>query len=99
MANDHNTTSIQLRLRRIVYEDAFVAVPATSAIIDLQPDGTGKINYEAFVAEAIAIGADPRVEWRRESVETIAHPLQMRVPEGRFRFDAHYPAGAPEEPS
>lgn len=86
------TASIQLRVRRISVEDAYVAVPVTSTIVDAQPDGSGRINVEAFVAEALRISSDPRVQWQVESTEVSAHPQQGPLPEGRQRFDAYYAA-------
>jgi len=91
--SEERTSSIQLRLRRISYEDAYVAVPVTDAIIEMQPDGTGRINFEAFVAQAVRICGDSRVQWQLESSEVAPHPEQRPLPEGRWCFDAHYPSG------
>ena len=95
MASDQDTYSIQIRLRRIYYEDAFVSVPVKDEIVEPQPDGTGRINPQALVAAAIEIGNNPRVEWKRESVETVMHPVQGPMPAGRSSFDAFYSDGKP----
>jgi hypothetical protein len=88
MANEQITHSIVLRLRRVVYEDAYVAVPVTDTIIKTNEAGEGKIDFELFVAEAIRFGSDPRVEWKAESTSMEAHPLQVPTPDDRQSFDA-----------
>jgi hypothetical protein len=90
------TSSILLRVRRTTVEDAYVAVPVTEAIVDVQPDGTGSINFEAFVAEALRLSGDPRVQWQIESTGVATHPEQGPLPEGRRCFDAYHPSGRPE---
>lgn len=90
MTEEQKTYSIVLHLRRVTYEDAYVAVPVTGAIMIVQDDGTGRIDGEALVAAAIRIGADGRVEWKSEEMRIEAHPVQQPVPEGRFCFDAYY---------
>jgi hypothetical protein len=84
-------TCIHLRVRRIIHEDAYVAVPVTSAIMKRVPetDGTFRIDGEAFFAEAIRLSASAGVDWQREDLSTVVHPLQMPVPEGRRVFDVH----------
>ncbi len=90
MTGEQKTVSITLRLRRVIYEDAYVAVPVTNAIIKVNEEGRGSIDFDAFVGEAIRIGEDARVEWKAEEMRIEAHPLQGPVPEGRFLFDAYY---------
>lgn len=83
-------TCIVLRLRRTVQEDAYVAVPISDAILKTEPDGSRRIDFDRFVAEAIRLSADPAVEWRVEgpaSVET--NPIQQPIPPGRTVFDIH----------
>ncbi|NUM45810.1 MAG: hypothetical protein HUU38_13990 [Anaerolineales bacterium] len=91
MTEQTKTYSIALRLRRTTYEDAYVAVPVTSAIVKQKEDGTYGIDYEAFVAEAIRLGSDSRVEWQVEATEVNAHPIQGPKPEDRQSFDGYYP--------
>lgn len=79
--------SVALRLRRTVYEDAYVAVPVTDAVMKKKADGTFGIDFDALAAEAIRIGKDPRVEWKVESSEITAHPTQKPRPENRRSFD------------
>ncbi|MES2793787.1 MAG: hypothetical protein V4719_29500 [Planctomycetota bacterium] len=88
MDDQAKTYSIQLRLRRVIYEDAYVAVPVTRAIMMPRDDGTFVINPEAFKAEALGIGNLPNVEWQFESSQTEPHPLQGPKPEGRTSLDA-----------
>ncbi len=90
MAEEQKTVSIALRLRRVIFEDAYVAVPVTDAIIQVNEEGRGSIDFDAFVAEAIQISKDTRVEWKSEEMRTEAHPIQGPVPEDRFLFDAYY---------
>lgn len=90
MTEESKTYSIALRLRRVIYEDAYVAVPVTDAIVKVNDDGTGSIDPEALVTEAIRIGEDDRVEWKVEETRIEAHPIQAPLPKGRSRFDAYY---------
>jgi len=93
MSEDQRTYSIALRVRRVTYEDAYVAVPVTSEITKKNEDGTVGINPEAFFAEAIRISQSPRVEWKIETCQAEPHPEQQDMPEGRKKFDAFYSAG------
>jgi hypothetical protein len=81
--------SFLLRLRRVTTEDAYVYVPVTSQLMQPEPeaDGTFRMNPEAFLAEALRIGQDSRVEWRVEATETEPHPTQRPQPEDRYCFD------------
>ena len=90
MNEENKTYSIALHLRRVIYEDAYVAVPVTDAIMKPNGDGTGTVDYEAFVAEAVKLGEYPGVDWQVEGAHTEAHPVQGPHPEGRRIFDSHY---------
>lgn len=90
MSEENKSYSVSLRVRRITYEDAYVAVPVTSAITKQKEDGTFGIDFESFVAEAIRISKDQRVEWKVESCQTEPHPTQGPKPEDRNSFDAFY---------
>ena len=87
---ENKTFSIALRVRRVTYEDAYVAVPVTDKIMKKKEDGTHDIDFEAFVKEAVRISKDKRVEWKVESSTTEAHPIQQPLPEGRKSLDAFY---------
>ena len=84
-----------MRLRRVIVEDAYVGVPVTEAIMksepEPEPDGTYRIDFEAFTREAIRLAADATVDWRREDAEmrTDIHPTQGPVPDGRVVHDVH----------
>lgn len=91
--SDEKTYSVALRLRRVTYEDAYVAVPVTDEIIKPDADGVGRIDFEAFVAEALRIGERAEIDWQVEEVVNEAHPLQQPMPEGRRSFDAFYDKG------
>jgi len=85
-------TCIVMRLRRVIVEDAYVGVPLTEAIMkaEPEPDGSYRIDFEAFKREAIRLSADATVDWRREDDgQTDIHPTQGPVPEGRVVFDVH----------
>jgi hypothetical protein len=89
-SSDAKTYSVALRVRRVTYEDAYVAVPATDAIMKKKEDGTYGIDFEKFVAEAIRISKDPKVEWKIEESKTEPHEIQQAPPEGRKSFDSFY---------
>jgi len=88
-SNEH--TCIVLRLRRTVIEDAYVAVPMTSTIMrsEPEPDGSFRIDFEAFVREAVRLSTDERVEWAVESDSVQPHPTQQPIPDGRRVYDVH----------
>jgi hypothetical protein len=90
MSDNHETYSVMLRVRRITYEDAYVAVPVTNTIMKENEDGTFGLDVDAFVAEALRISNDGRVEWKVESSQREPHPIQMPKPEDRQEFDAYY---------
>ena len=90
MSGEHTAVNcIALRLRKTTHEDAYVSVPATDSIMELREDGTYGINFDAFVAEAVRLSKDPRVEWKVEEVETVPHPMQQPKPDDRRGFDIH----------
>ena len=90
MTDKEKTFSIALRLRRVIYEDAYVGVPVTDAFMKTSDTGEGEIDFELFFAEAVRIGSDPRVEWKIESSSVEAHPMQGPTPDDRQSFDAFY---------
>lgn len=77
-----------MRVRRVTIEDAYVGVPATSAIIKKQDDGSFRIDPKLLIAEARRISKDKRTEWKIESTEIEPHPTQQHVPKDRKAFDA-----------
>jgi hypothetical protein len=85
------TYSVQLRVQRIIREDAFVSVPVTSAVLRQADDGTQRIDPEALFSAALHIARDPQVTWQEESIEVVAHPLQTPLPEGRTTFRGPFP--------
>lgn len=85
-----NTYSIALRVRRVTYEDAYIAVPVTDAIVRKAEDGSLRVDPEAMWAEGVRISQDSRVEWQVESINIEAHPIQQAAPEGRQKLDAFY---------
>ena len=90
MSDENETHSIMLRVRRITYEDAYVAVLVTDAIMEKKEDGTFGLDVDAFITEALRISNDQRVEWKAESSQTEPHPIQMPKPEDRQKFDSYY---------
>lgn len=83
-----STYSIALRLRRVTYEDAYIAIPVTDAVVRPKPDGSSGIDPDALWAEGVRIGQDSRVEWQIESTRIEVHPIQQAAPDGRKMFDA-----------
>ena len=90
MPDKPETHSVMLRVRRITYEDAYVAVPVTTAIMEKKEDGTYGLNVDALVAEALRISNNQQVDWQVESSQKEPHPIQMPKPENRQIFDAYY---------
>ncbi|HNT78329.1 MAG TPA: hypothetical protein PKH77_25235 [Anaerolineae bacterium] len=90
MTEETQTYSLMLHVRRVTYEDAYVAVPVTSAIMVEKEGGTFGIDVDAFIAEAIHISSHPQVEWKMESAHVEPHPIQQPLPEDRHSFDAFY---------
>lgn len=87
MLGSAKRVSIQLRVRRIVHEDAYILVPVTDAVLQRRADGSVGIDFDALVAEAARLSTAPGVDWKQETVEaTVAHPIQGPLPEGRFSF-------------
>lgn len=87
-----STYSIALRIRRVIYEDAYIAIPVTDAIVRKADDGSLRIDPEAMYAEGLRIGQDARVEWQVESTNMEVHPVQQAAPEGRKKLDAFFDA-------
>lgn len=79
-------------MRRVTYEDAYIAIPVTDAIVRKAEDGSLRIDTDAMRAEGIRISQDIRVEWQVESVKTEPHPIQQAPPEGRKKLDTFYDA-------
>ncbi len=71
-----------MRMRRIIFEDGYVAVPVTDRIVK-----DGKIDPEALMREAIALAQHPQVQWAYEGMTGEPHPTQCPVPEGRTVLD------------
>src|SRR5262249_38673687 len=90
MSEEAKTYSIAVRLRRVVYEDAYVAVPVTDTIVKANDDGTGSIDTDVLFPEAIRISHHNRLEWKGEQESIEVHPLQGPLPEGRTRFDSYF---------
>jgi hypothetical protein len=87
--------SVALRVRRVTYEDAYVSVPVTDAILKVKEDGSRGIDFEKFVAEGLRISKDSKVEWQIEESKSEPHPIQQAPPEGRTSFDAYYHENSP----
>jgi hypothetical protein len=86
---EQSTASILLRVRRVIVEDAYVKVAVTDTIMkqQLEPDGTRRIDVDAFVREGINLAWDPCVEWRRDAEPAVEpHPIQGPMPEDRVAF-------------
>jgi hypothetical protein len=73
--------SISLRLRRVTYEYAFVKVPVTDAVIDQQPDGSGRLNGKRVFDVGVELGRSSEVVWYPEEQSIEPHPLQTPPPQ------------------
>ena len=87
MNEQPKTTSIVFHLRRVVHQDAFVAVPVTDAIMKLDENGQPSIDWDAFVAQATQLGQHEGADWQVEEMQTAPHPVQCPIPEGRQVLD------------
>jgi len=85
-------TCIVLRLRRTTVEDAYVAVPITPTIMkkEAEPDGSFRVDFDAFVREALRLSQGESVDWGVEEQTATPHPLQQPVPAGRRVLDIHH---------
>src|SRR5512141_2449206 len=81
------TYSISLRLRRVTYEDAYVSVPVTDAVVRTEADGSRHLDGQAVFDEGLKMAADPRVEWRHETTEVEVHTEQTPRPDDRRTYD------------
>lgn len=88
---DQKTYSVQLRVQRVIREDAFISVPVTAAVLRQADDGTQRIDSEAFLSAALLLARDPQVAWQQESIEVVAHPLQIPLPDDRKVFAGLFP--------
>jgi hypothetical protein len=77
---------IQLRLQRIIQEDAYISIPWTEAIMRKKADGTLELDMEKLVALAVETGNNPDVEWKQESLSIEPHPIQGPKPDERKLF-------------
>jgi hypothetical protein len=77
---EKDTFSVQLRLRRVIYEDAYISVPLTKALA--KSDGKG-LDIKKFLAEGIRLGNSEGIEWKIESSTVEAHPMQSPKPDDR----------------
>ncbi len=90
MSDKFETYSIMLRILRVTYEDAYIAVPVTNALMKKKEDGSFELDVDALVSEALRISDAQQVEWQVESSKKEPHPTQMPKPENRKLFDAFY---------
>ena len=86
MGSAQTSHSVALRVRRVIYEDAYVSVPVTDAILKRKEDGSRGIDFEQFVAEGIRMSKDMQVEWQIEESKSEIHPIQQAAPVGRKSF-------------
>lgn len=84
------SVSVGLRVRRVIHEDAYVAVLITDDLLKPNRDGTASLNFEKFVAQAIRISQSEGVDWQIEESSIEPHPIQGPVPEGRRSLDSYY---------
>ena len=81
------TYSVALRMRRVTYEDDYIAVPVTVTVMKEEADGSARLDTDALIAEAIRISENRQVEWRVESASAEPHPIQLPMPDGRTSYD------------
>lgn len=54
-----------------------------------EPDGTYRMDFDAFVREAIRLSEQETVDWAVEEHSVNPHPTQQPVPADRRVFDVH----------
>ena len=75
------TYSISFRLQRTVIEEVHVSVPVTDDVVKQRPDGSYGLDVDKLVAEAIRLGRETELAWRREGEpEVTQHPIQTPPP-------------------
>ena len=80
-------TSVVLRVRRTVVQDAYIAVPVSGSMkAEPESDGSYRIDFDALVTVGVQLSHEPGVEWRDEQRETTMHPLQGPVPTERTTY-------------
>jgi hypothetical protein len=79
-SNEIKTYSISIRIKRTTVEHGFVKVLVTDDLIDLQPDGTGRLNVEKVFERGIEMGNKPDVAWGLEDQIIETHPIQSPPP-------------------
>jgi hypothetical protein len=89
MSEEQKTVSVGLHVRRVVHEDAYVAVLVTNDLLKVNEDGTASLDFEKFVAEAIRLSQSEGVDWKVEETSIEPHPIQGPIPEGRRSFDSY----------
>ena len=85
--SQETNVSIALRLQKITYQDAYIAVPLTESVLSEKEDGTLGIDFEKLLQEAIRISSNPKVDWQIENELIEAHKIQKTAPEDRTKFD------------
>lgn len=76
--------SIALRVQRTTIEYAYLRIPITEAVVDEQPNGSGRINAEKLVAEGQRMAQSPEMIWYSESQTIEPHPWQQAPSESEL---------------
>jgi hypothetical protein len=80
------THSISVRLQRITKEYAYVRVPVTDAIMEVDEKGVGRIDPQKLLQGAVELGRLPQVEWYLEDRQFQPHPIQQAPGPGEKWF-------------
>jgi hypothetical protein len=75
---------VQIRIRRIAREEAYVSVPIDDAVLGPPaPDGGRRLNGKAVFERALALGTESGVVWAEDGApEIVVHPVQTMKPSG-----------------
>jgi hypothetical protein len=68
--------SVNIRLKRVTIEYAYVIVPVTDDMIKPVSQGEGRIDVERVMRRAIQMGQSPGLAWYPESRVVEPHPIQ-----------------------
>jgi hypothetical protein len=80
------TYSVSWRLRRVTVEYGYVSVVVADDIVKPDEQGVGRIDVQAMIRHAVALGQEPEVVWYQEEQRVEPHPLQKAPEPGEERY-------------
>jgi hypothetical protein len=82
---ERKSFSIQVVIRRVTTEIAFVHVPVGDAVLlPADEEGNRRLDTDKMLAAAVAMGSAPGTSWAVDGVPEISvNPIQMPHPDSR----------------